>query len=203
MEKMNVVKRLLGNPWVYRLWQAPFADRKLAPLFEHNQVTAARRVLDVGCGPGTSARHFESAYYLGLDINPEYIEFARARYQRDFQVADITTYEVRTTERFDLILINSFLHHVDAAAARRILKQAGSLLTDDGHIHVFDLVLPEEPSVARFLARKDRGEHPRPLEVWRQILSECFEPELFRPYPLEFLGVTLWNMVYFRGRTKR
>jgi SAM-dependent methyltransferase len=166
-------------------------------------VTAARRVLDVGCGPGASARHFESAYYLGLDINPEYIEFARARYQGDFQVADITTYEVRTAQRFDLILVNSFLHHVDDAAARRILKQAGSLVTDDGHIHVFDLVLPEERSVARFLARKDRGEHPRPLEVWRQILSEFFEPELVRPYPLAFLGVTLWNMVYFRGRTKR
>ena len=85
----------------------------------------------------------------------------------------------------------------------RVLKQAGSLLSDDGHIHVLDLVTPGEPGIARYLARKDRGQHPRPLEAWRDLFAECFEPTLFVPYPLKGLGVTLWNMVYFRGRAKR
>ena len=203
MEKVNAAARLLGSPWVYRLWQAPFAEQKLAPLLAHNDVSAVRRVLDVGCGPGTNARRFGSSYYLGLDINPKYIEFARARYRRDFRVADITTYDAPAGERFDLILVNSFLHHLDDEATIRVLKQAGSLLSDDGHIHVLDLVAPAEPGIARYLARKDRGEHPRPLEVWRDLFAECFEPTLFVPYALKGFGVTLWHMVYFRGRAKR
>ena len=203
MEKVNAATRLLDSPWVYRLWQAPFAERKLAPLFEHNDVGAARRVLDVGCGPGTNARHFESCDYVGVDINPRYIEFARARYGRDFRVADITRYQAPAGERFDLILLNSFLHHLDDHATIRSLNQAGLLLSDDGQIHVFDLVLPDDPGVARFLARNDRGEHPRPLEAWRELFGECFEPTLFIPFALKNFGVTLWNMVYFRGRAKR
>src|SRR5688572_20768895 len=133
MEKVNAAARLLESPWMYRLWQAPFAEQKLAPLLAHNDVSAVRRVLDVGCGPGTNARRFGSSYYLGLDINPKYIEFARARYRRDFRVADITTYDAPAGERFDLILVNSFLHHLDDEATIRVLKQAGSLLSDDGH----------------------------------------------------------------------
>ena len=203
MEKVNPAARLLRSPWVYRLWQAPFAERKLAPLFAHNDVGTARRVLDVGCGPGTNARHFASCYYLGLDINPRYIEFARARYQRDFRVADITTYEVAAGERFDLILLNSLLHHLDDRGTLRILEHAGSLLSDDGHVHVFDLVLPAERGVARYLAHKDRGEHPRPLEAWRELFDDCLEPTLFVPYTITGFGVTLWKMVYFKGRSKR
>ena len=58
---MNAAAWLLESPWVYRVWQAPFAERKLAPLFAHNDVSTVRRGLDVGCGPGTNARHFESS----------------------------------------------------------------------------------------------------------------------------------------------
>ena len=64
--------RLFEVPWVYRAWQAPFAEQKLAPVMRHNVMGAVRRVLDVGCGPGTNAPHFEGLDYLGLDINPDY-----------------------------------------------------------------------------------------------------------------------------------
>ena len=40
----------------YRLWQAPFAEKKLEPLRRHNDLSTIRRVLDVGCGPGTNTR---------------------------------------------------------------------------------------------------------------------------------------------------
>ena len=46
-----------------------------------NDVASVRRVLDVGCGPGTNTRYFEHADYLGLDINRGYIESARRRFK--------------------------------------------------------------------------------------------------------------------------
>jgi SAM-dependent methyltransferase len=200
---MKTYARLMENTLAYRLWQAPFAERKLAPLFAHNDVAAARRVLDVGCGPGTNAHHFAHADYLGIDFNPAYIESARRRYGREFIVADVTKYEVPPDQRFDLILANSLFHHIDDAGTRRILAQLPTLLSPDGFVHIFDLVLPERPSVSRFLARADRGDHPRPLEDWRTLFTESLEPVVFEAYPLGAAGVTMWNMVYFKGRARR
>lgn len=200
---MKPYARLMENTLAYRVWQAPFAEQKLAPLYAHNDVARARRVLDVGCGPGTNTAHFAHADYLGIDFNPSYIESARERYGREFVVADVTKYEVAPDQRFDLILANSLFHHIDTASTQRILAHLATLLSDDGHVHVFDLVLPERASVSRLLARADRGEFPRPVDEWRTLFSAAFEPVVFEPYPLGAAGMTLWNMVYFKGRARR
>ncbi|MDQ6633996.1 MAG: class I SAM-dependent methyltransferase [Gemmatimonadota bacterium] len=200
---MRMHARLMENTLAYRVWQAPFAERKLAPLFAYNDVAAARRVLDVGCGPGTNTHHFAGADYLGVDFNPAYIESARRRHGRQFVVADVTTYQVSPDQRFDFILANSLFHHIEDAATQRILEHLATLLSDDGHIHIMDLVLPSAPSVSRFLARADRGDYPRPLESWQELFTRTFEPVVFEPYPLGAGGMTLWNMVYFKGRARR
>jgi SAM-dependent methyltransferase len=195
--------RLMENQLAYRLWQAPFAEEKLAPLFAHTDVARVRRVLDVGCGPGTNTHHFAHADYLGVDFNPAYIESARRRHGREFIVADVTTYEAPADGRFDLILANSLFHHIDTVNTRRILAHLATLLSDDGFMHIFDLVLPARPSISRFLAHADRGEYPRGLDEWRDIFEESFDPVTFEPYPLRAAGITLWNMIYFKGRARR
>lgn len=200
---MKTYARLMEHTLAYRVWQAPFAEKKLAPLYAHNDVARARRVLDVGCGPGTNTAHFAHADYLGIDFNPAYIDDARQRTGREFVVADVTKYEVAPDRRFDLILANSLFHHIDSVSTRRILAHLATLLSDDGHVHIFDLVLPPRPSISRFLARADRGEHPRPLDQWRELFTASFEPVVFEPYPLGVAGMTLWNMIYFKGRARR
>jgi hypothetical protein len=64
-------------------------------------------------------------------------------------------------------------------------------------------VLPDNRSVARLLARWDRGKFARPLDEWRRIFGVLFEPVLFEPYRLTGMGMTLWNMVYFKGKAAR
>jgi SAM-dependent methyltransferase len=192
----------LDNSLAYRLWQQPFADRKIAPVLALNDMKRVRRVLDVGCGPGTSTKYFASAEYLGVDMNPKYIADARERYQREFVVADVTTYEAPAGQAYDFILSNSFLHHVGTPDVRRILRHLATLLTPDGHLHLLDLVLPARPSVGRLLARLDRGDHARPLDEWRALVQESFEPVHVEPYALTGMGVALWNMVYIKARRR-
>jgi hypothetical protein len=63
-------------------------------------------------------------------------------------------------------------------------------------------VLPQDRSVARLLARWDRGKFARPLAEWERIFCEIFEEVVFEPYRLTGGGATLWNMVYFKGRCR-
>jgi len=64
------------------------------------------------------------------------------------------------------------------------------------------LVMPEDRSIARLLARWDRGDFARPGEEWQTIFSGIFEPVVVEFYPLTLMGVTLWNMVYFKGKAR-
>lgn len=200
---MTLVARILDRTWAYRAWQAPFAARKLAPLLARPDLAAARRVLDVGCGPGTNTPLFAHADYLGIDYNARYIAHARRRHRRAFIVADVTSLAVPGAQRFDFVLVNSLLHHLDGTASQRLLVYLAGLLTADGHVHILDLVLPERVSVAQLLARWDRGDFPRPLDQWRRMFTTTFEPVVFEPYAITALGVPLWHMVYFKGRLRR
>lgn len=192
----------MDNTLVYRLWQAPFAEKKLAPVLAHTDLSKIRRVLDVGCGPGTSAAHFGQQDYLGVDINPGYIRDAERRFGPRFQVADVTTMELVPGKGWDLILVNSLLHHLPDGAVDRLLAHLATLLSENGAVHVLDLVLPERLSAARVLAKLDRGDYPRPLEVWRKTFSRHFETVRLEPYALGMLGLELWSMVYFQGRRR-
>ena len=200
---MNLGAAILDRPLAYRLWQAPFAEKKFEPILAHNDLSCVRRVLDVGCGPGTNTHHFTDAEYLGIDLNEKYIADARQRHRRDFLVADVTSYTASPEERYDFIFVNSFLHHIDTANSNRILEHLSTLLTEDGHVHILDLLLPEDRTLARLLARWDRGKFSRRLEEWREIFSGIFEPVVFEPFVLTGLSLTLWEMVYFKGRAKR
>lgn len=184
---------------VYRAWMAPFADAKLSPLLKNNDLTRVGRVLDIGCGPGTNAHVFEHCDYLGIDINEAYIESARRRLKRKFVAADVTKYEVAPGERFDFVLANSLLHHLNDAEVDTLLNRMAELLRDGGRVHIIELVLPKDRGVPRALARWDRGRYARPLETWREIFSRHFSCEIFDPFTVSKAGIALWNFVYFRG----
>jgi len=194
--------QLLVHPRAYLFWQGKFAEQKLVPMKDRNDLSRVGRVLDVGCGPGTNTGCFAAASYLGVDMNPTYIQYARRHYHRDFLVADVCDYTAAPGEKFDFILVNSFLHHIDLNATRRILSHLSTLLTDDGHVHIIELVMPEGARLARQLALWDRGRYVRPLAEWNEIFSEAFAPVVLEPFWLTRFNVKLWNMVYFKGRAR-
>lgn len=200
MAALDIKTRLLARPWVYRLWQAPFAEQKLAPVYSHNDLRTVRRVLDVGCGPGTNARHFLHTDYVGMDWNASYIAAARKRHRGTFLVADVTHFHAPAGWRFDFILLNSFLHHISDHDSHRILAHLATLLSEDGHIHILDLVIPARASLAKLLARLDRGKFPRTPPHWRDLFTRHYQPLVFEPFTLRAAHVSLWHMVYFKGR---
>lgn len=196
---MGAREWLLEHPAVYSAWQAPFAAQKFAPVERWLRSHSVRRVLDVGCGAGTNVSHFAGADYVGVDVNERYLQAARTRFAGQFVQADLTSADLSSLGTFDMILANSFFHHVGDSDVRRILLQISRLLEPDGTVHILDLVLPDRPSFARMMARLDRGAYARPIERWRELFGACFETILFEPYSF---GGPLWSMVYFQGRRK-
>ena len=196
------VRDVLDLPAVYRAWQAPFVAQKLAPVFAHNDLGAVRHVLDVGCGPGTNASRFSGVPYIGVDLSREYVADARRRTGRSVAAADARYLPV-PAERFDFVLVNSMLHHVDTPGVEADLRELARVASADGHVHVLELVLPESASLARMLANLDRGKYARPLAVWRDLFDRYFDAVVFEPYHVTLAGVPCWSMVYFKGRAKK
>jgi SAM-dependent methyltransferase len=73
MALIGAFERLLEHPAIHAAWQAPSVAQKFAPVEREMRYDKIRRVLDVGCGPGTNARRFEGADYVGLDTNERYL----------------------------------------------------------------------------------------------------------------------------------
>lgn len=198
----EAVVRLLERPGVYLAWQRPFVAMKLAPVKRHNDLSRVRRVLDVGCGPGTNSAEFAAADYLGVDLNPAYVEYARRRHGRRFEVADVRTDPIPRDGAYDFVLVNSLLHHLDDAAVLSLLAALRDYVGDDGHLHSIEVELPERRGIPRALALMDRGDYPRSESEWRRLFSQSFDEVVLESFPVPGRGPAFWRMVYFKGSPK-
>jgi SAM-dependent methyltransferase len=194
------MKHPLDISWLYRAWQTPFVAQKLMPMRRRHPGLPFRRVLDVGCGPGTNAAVFQHAEYLGVDLDGGYIRDARARYGDHFIVGDASNLGLPDGRQFDCILVNSLLHHLDDDQVGRLLRSVPRLLAPGGTLFVIDLYVPDASGLPRALALADRGRFPRALPHLRNLIATACTIEVEEPFRLRLGPITLWKMVYFEAR---
>lgn len=114
--------------------------------------TPTRRLLDLGCGPGTYSiaivqRHPHVRATL-LDLPgpiAEARELAAARHMEDrleFVAADALSYTPR--ERFDTVLVSNMLHMIGPAESNVLLKRCHDMLTPGGRLIVQALYLNDD-----------------------------------------------------------
>lgn len=130
-----------------RFWNfiAPRYARKAVPDQAAYETKLARtdghlephdRVLEIGCGTGTTALHHAPrvAHVLATDISPRMIEIARQKAEAaaidnvSFEVSSIDALD--TSARYDVILAHSILHLV--ADVPRTLRQLRRMLKPNG-----------------------------------------------------------------------
>jgi len=106
-----------------------FAGKRTQPVYDllHRiRLQSPRRIVDLGCGPGTSTevlRHrWPDAYLVGVDSSPEMIRKARQSFPESIWVeGDAATWQ--DGEPFDLVFSNAMLHWVPhhAGVCRHLL----------------------------------------------------------------------------------
>jgi ubiquinone/menaquinone biosynthesis C-methylase UbiE len=132
------------------------------------------RVLDLGCGPGAFSDLFDGDPYVGADLNPRYIEWARRHRKGTFLLSDARSVGLPDAS-FDQVLIFGLLHHLSDADVRAVLAEARRLLVPGGHA----LVIEDIPSVSRMnllghlVHMAENGEHIRPVDDYRRLYLEA------------------------------
>ena len=153
--------------------------------------------LGYGCGPGPNSPFFGPVHdSLGVDINPAYIETAKRKYPTmKFAVGDATRLDV-SGRFFDIVLINSLLHHLDDDGTLTLLTAIKQLLRPDGVIAVQEPLIPHSNEwFIRLMMKMDRGKHFRTLDRWRHLYSESgYEAASEEFYQIKILGITGWRM---------
>ncbi len=130
------------------------------------------KVVDVGCGTGEVAAVVGSeCTYLGVDVSRANVEQAQAWYgasHRTFSVLDAR--EPLPGGPFDVGLMISVLHHMDADTAGSVLSNLSRHVTR--RIMVLDLLALEGNPIQRFLVSLDQGDYVRPLWEQKKLLDK-------------------------------
>ncbi len=140
------------------------------------------RVLDLGCGTGVFAPFFGSGY-LGVDISPRYIAYARQKYpDRHFQVMDGGRLAI-TDGTIDAIWVNGVFHHLDDKASQMILREMRRVLKKSGRAVVLENIF-NGTWQSKIIAKFDIGEFVRWPSQYRQLWQENFSIQ--KDYPVRF-----------------
>jgi SAM-dependent methyltransferase len=134
--------------------------RRRALLRRWGLLEGAPRVLDIGCGIGQYAS-VTAGEYVGVDLNRRYVEHARRRRgdeRHEFRCVDAAEL-LAQGERFDLVLMVDFLHHLPDETAESVLATARQLTS--GRVVVLEPVTEQHNRVGRWFIENDRGEHMR------------------------------------------
>ncbi|MGH7085097.1 MAG: class I SAM-dependent methyltransferase, partial [Acetobacteraceae bacterium] len=127
--------RFLDAPEIYALNQRvarPTTDRA-RHLVEAYVRSEGRLTLDLGCGIGNYRESFHGPY-VGIDINPRYVDAACKRFADRFEVMDCTDLSFPDAS-FDEVVTIATTHHLDDSALAKMVREALRVLRPGGHLH--------------------------------------------------------------------
>jgi len=182
----RLADRLAEQPisfhWLRKLPEWNYCATK-ARIRRVRDALGAPRVLDAGCGTGEYSSLFDPARYLGVDLNAGNVTFAQRRNPAyRYLQADLTRWE-GGGERFDLVMVNGVLHHLDDGDALALLDRALAQLAPGGRALVIeDVALPRPGLGTRLVHALDHGHHIRDAARWRELVSSRIEIERSETY---------------------
>jgi len=172
--------RWLKVPFVYNLFQGVVGGNALRRriIENHARARAGDKVIDIGCGPAQALQSLPDVEYLGLDINPDYIAFARRTYgsKGTFVIGDTRSF--RGDSRFkdaNIVIAVSVLHHLDDEEAVDCIRFAYDALKKGGRLICHDACwIPNQGVFSKYVMSLDRGRNIRTEQQYCQLAAKVF-----------------------------
>ncbi len=204
----NLVGRLkqsLDNPALFNLVQFAISGTQNVTrrrIREGLRLQPGERLLDVCCGTGEFA-NVALGDYVGIDINPQYIEYASQKYgagnghpERQFVAHDIAGVDFQQDYgTFPKAMLINSMHHLSREENEAVL--AGVARVTTGRFVIIDMDPTPGNPLSRFLAEQDRGKYLRPLKEQVALAEKFFEVEKAETY---YSGLCGQTMIICRAR---
>jgi len=173
------LRNILSWPAAYGFFSNIIAPGKTYPIItkEYIRPKEGDKVLDIGSGISRISDFLPSVEYFGLDMNQRYVEAAIKRYgdKGIFIYGKIDSDLPVRYSYYDIVLALGVLHHLDDAeasrlfaAAKRILRPGGRLVTLDGFYS------DGQSKLVHYFLSADRGKYIRTREAYLAIATRFF-----------------------------
>jgi SAM-dependent methyltransferase len=171
----------LKVPLIYNMFSAAVGGNVLRRSLIQNHIRAkpGDKVIDIGCGSAQVLRYLSDVDYFGIDINPDYIGFARRIHgiKGTFLVGDTKLF--RGDPRFkdaDVVMAFGLLHHLNDEAAADCLQFAYDALKTKGRFVCHEACwIPNQGDFSKYIMSIDRGRCIRTEEEYRQLAGKVFK----------------------------
>lgn len=174
---MNIFFNLFTYPaisiFLRKIVEANFKKQKEI-IKKYFSAAANEKILDIGCGTGEFSVFFNSAAYIGIDINKEYIDYAKRKYSSEFLIADAMNLPF-SDRTFNKILIIGVLHHLNDKESNIVLKEARRTLTSNGQMLIMeDIKTLKDGFFTNLIHNVDLGDFIRNQDGYRELLNKHF-----------------------------
>lgn len=168
-----MISKLLSSPYVFDLQQR-FCNDYDTVKCEFHEWTSRRDVsiLDVGCSTGVCGQNIfdvTNNSYVGIDITPQYIDYAKNKYKfGDYLVMDGTNLKF-LDDKFDIVSFIGVLHHMDDATAVACIKEAHRVLKPSGVLLIAEPIFTANRLRSNILLSLDRGKYIRESQKYLDL----------------------------------
>lgn len=135
-------------------------------------------VLELGCGTGINAPHFSKKGYMGIDIQPDLVNFSKKHHPGyKFLVGDVT--KIRLKKKFPTIIVVGVIHHLNDKEACKMVETIRVHLKKNGNVLILEAIPPIfKWNIIGQLDRKlDKGAFIRNLNDYKKFFAGKFKIE--------------------------
>jgi len=191
----KIIQLLLKNSYIFKVQQRMNNYDVLGNEFKNYLNNKNKNILEIGCSTGNLARaiiDMDGNSYCGIDISKKYIERAKKNSPKGkFMQMDAGKLEFKN-ELFDIVMINSVLHHIDDNLGKNCLKEAYRVLKNDGKVLITEPFIDHNSFVSTILCKLDRGKYIRKHEEYKIFFTD-FKIERLRFF--KYTGYTFCSFV--------
>lgn len=167
--------RLLESPLVFELQQR-LCNNYSAIFKEFSDILGqgGKRIIDIGCSTGACANSIidmRANEYVGVDIDPRYVEAAARRSPGGRFYAMDARHMSFPDKTFDLAMFIGVMHHMDDELVKGCLNEVLRVLKSGGRVIIAEPVFSPGHWLSTVLLNMDRGRNIRDEAGYRMLLD--------------------------------